>query len=162
MSFTVPVPDNAKVAKLQCGKCDHVFELKVADPDPMPEGTIIGDGEERDPKGTVIAPVKSHYEPRLECEGKVYALHDGRQTVGRYGEHVVADVRLNVDDRTMSRHHVVIEVKRSATGVSVTLTIDEAKHDTVVNGVKLMKGDVVALNDGCRMRFGATELIYRD
>jgi DNA-binding CsgD family transcriptional regulator len=80
-----------------------------------------------------------------------------RLVVGRECVGVAPDLRLILDDRSVSRHHLEIRI---APDGGMTLT-DASTNGTRVNGSKVQRGATVALRDGDLIELGDRKLAVR-
>lgn len=98
----------------------------------------------------------------LTYAGQEYALHDGRNIVGRKAATSSATVQIDTPDKTMSRQHAVIAVCPIANGERKVVLCDyQSKNGIYVNGQQLREGDEIRLADGNRIKMGDTTLIFR-
>lgn len=89
-------------------------------------------------------------------------LDFGEQTVGRMSLSRPADIMIDTNDMSCSRHHCLIRVTRHESGALRVSIEDTSVNGTLVNGYKLNKGDARILLDGDKITMGNQELEYVD
>ena len=100
----------------------------------------------------------------VKSTGETYDLMEGTFIVGRTGSEKEADIKLNVSDRTMSRHHLKMTVRKTATNWLHCVKNANNLNPTYINDRKLENNEVVCLNYGDIIRMGKThvEFIKKD
>jgi DNA-binding winged helix-turn-helix (wHTH) protein len=93
----------------------------------------------------------AHCRAWLLRDNREYPLEHGDNTIGRTG-----DVRVRVDDATVSRRHATIAVD----GARATVEDLGSKNGTFVRGRRITAREVVA--DGDVIRFGDVETVFRN
>jgi predicted Zn finger-like uncharacterized protein len=94
---------------------------------------------------------------------QVFPLHEGLTVIGRKSDVPQADINILTGDRSMSRKHIRIEVKKDAKGgYKHYLSDNNSKNQTLYNGSYLGKGDVVVLNDNDEIIIGRTVLRFNE
>lgn len=94
--------------------------------------------------------------------GRAYQLKIGINTIGRKANSSTASLQIDTTDRTMSRSHAVVEV-RNAGGQNVHILRNGAnKNASQHNGVVIGVNDQLILNNGDRVQFGNTILIFKN
>lgn len=97
---------------------------------------------------------------RVYGSDKVYPLSWGVNTIGRKAQTSSASVQLEVTDRSVSRLHAAIEVKRVKGGCLHYLSNAENKNKTYVNSLLLEQDDVVILHDGDTLQMGNVTVVF--
>ena len=103
----------------------------------------------------------------LSLDGKLYALKEGRQKVGRKGSSEVADICLESSDRTMSRIQCTIEAIRMKSGrwkviIQEARSKDKAADSPLqVSGETIMPDEHIVLQDGDKIKMGETIVEYK-
>lgn len=93
--------------------------------------------------------------------GRTYKLRLGINTIGRKASSSSATVQIDTTDRTMSRSHAVIEV-RNAGGQMVHILKNGANKNPSYHKESLVgASDQMILNNGDKVKFGSTELIFK-
>lgn len=94
-------------------------------------------------------------------EKKEYPLRTGTNIVGRQSASSPADISLPVDDKYMSRMHVVITVGMLGSGQYFSLKDYNSKNSTSLNSIALKKGEEIYLVDGDRIKMGETIVTFQ-
>lgn len=87
--------------------------------------------------------------------GKTFQLRPGRNVIGRKGQKSSADFQIDTaEKRSMSREHIVIEVKKAPTSgfVHQVSLYKEKVNKTFIGSVQLLYGDRIILNHGDLIR----------
>lgn len=93
--------------------------------------------------------------------GKYYQLKTGLNIIGRKAQTSSANIQLDTDDRTMSRSHCAIEVKKLSNGGYIHyLSNSKNKNATYVNGQKLEDGDRIILQGGENIKLGNSTIKF--
>lgn len=143
-----------------CPVCKNKFPFRqfkrIEVPAPSDEGDTQYSGAATG-ENTIIGQV------RLQGPGMVYKLKPGRNVIGRAASKSSADFAINTgESRSMSREHIVIEVK-SMPGKGLVHFISLAKervNATFVGDEELLFGDCLILNDGDIIRLPDAELRF--
>ena len=159
----------------KCPKCGIQFEL--TNPRQKPEMTIRCPN----PKGcdaklwvpftddTVLQHVSDEETTAgtLAWQGQQFTLTEGENIVGRKSsDSSLAHIRLDTDDRSVSRRHCRIDVSRSPGGrlrAIVSDLRDEQKQQrlpSAVGDMTLLPADAIVLADGDTLRIGHQTLTY--
>lgn len=160
-SFTCPVCKEKHVV----GKCQRV----VPQPRPanMGEEThygydektkYAGKGEETDISESTFVPQVGSF---VDMQGQKYQLAEGENTIGRKATTSPASVQIATADRTMSRSHAIVNVMNMGGNIVHILKNGANKNPSFLNGVLIGPSDQVVLNDGDKVKFGNTELIFK-
>ena len=92
---------------------------------------------------------------------QIYHLQEGLYIVGRKSSASNADIRIETEDKMMSRNHAQIEVKKDLQGGLLHCLSDyQSKNRTMHNGVYLEKGEEVVLQDRDEIKMGNTLLRF--
>ncbi|MEO3238104.1 FHA domain-containing protein, partial [Parabacteroides distasonis] len=87
----------------------------------------------------------------------------GKVVIGRKSNASQATMPIITADRTMSREHICIEVKKdSKGGYKHFLTDNNSKNHTLYNNSYLENGEVVVLNDNDEIIIGRTVLRFNE
>ncbi len=151
---------NEEVKRIKCPNCgkqiDIPFKRHVREDGETQLGGVPTGGE------TQLPPVSvSRKKAYLEFNGVRYNLEIGRNTIGRKAKTSNADIQLETDDLYMSRQHAIINVRRLPNGgITTSVTNDQNKNATTVNGMELAKADEIVLNDGDQIKMGETTVFF--
>lgn len=97
----------------------------------------------------------------MEDTGKSYQLTPGLNIVGRKAQTSTANIQLDTDDRTMSRSHCAIEVKKLSNGSYIHyLSNAKNKNATYINGQQLEDGDRIVLQGGEKIQMGDSNVKF--
>lgn len=97
----------------------------------------------------------------IDNSGRDYCLCMGVNTIGRKATTSTASVQIITNDRYMSRSHAIIEVRQMGGQIVHILKNDANKNPSYINGSLIGANDQLILNDGNRLIFGKTELIFK-
>lgn len=94
---------------------------------------------------------------------QMFPLYEGVTVVGRKSAASDATISIVTADRSMSREHIRIEVKKdSKGGYKHYLSDNNSKNHTLYNSSYLEKGEVVVLNDNDEIIVGRTVLRFNE
>lgn len=93
-----------------------------------------------------------------------FPLNEGLLTVGRKAKVSTATICIQTIDKTMSRSHVRIEVKKDPKnkGYLHYLSDNNSKNRTLYNGRYIESGDVVILKDNDEIVLGRTTIRFNE
>ena len=92
-----------------------------------------------------------------------FPLHEGKVIIGRKSNASKATLPIVTADRTMSREHICIEVKKDLKGgYKHYLTDNNSKNHTLYNSNYLQSGEVVVLNDNDEIIIGRTVIRFNE
>ena len=95
--------------------------------------------------------------------GEVFHLQLGRNIIGRKGTQSLATIQIDTgDSHSMSREHIVIEVKKEKyKGFVHYLTLYKEKvNKSEINGERLLYGDTIILSHGDKISLPDAELKF--
>lgn len=164
-SFVCPICKERHIV----GKCVHI----EASPQPRSgEDTYIGGS----PSNTGVdetriggidetqighAPQHQAIGHLTDLNGKNYQLRIGINSIGRKASTSTATVQIDTADRYMSRNHAIIEVRQVGGQIVHILKNDANKNPSYVNDTIMGANDQLILNDGSRLTFGKTQLVFK-
>lgn len=94
---------------------------------------------------------------------QTFTLHEGVFVVGRKSRASNATIGILTADKSMSREHILIEVKKDHKGgYKHYLSDNNSKNHTLYNGSYLEKGEVVVLKDDDEIIIGHTVLRFKE
>lgn len=94
---------------------------------------------------------------------QTFPLHEGIAVAGRQSNASNATIRIITADRSMSREHIRIEVKKTADGgFKHYLSDNNSKNHTLYNSSYLEEGEVVVLNDNDEIVIGHTVIRFNE
>jgi predicted Zn finger-like uncharacterized protein len=92
-----------------------------------------------------------------------FQLKEGENIVGRKAKVCTASICVLTDDKTMSRSHLRIEVKKNPKGGYFHyLSDNNSINHTLCNGKSIESGDIVVLRDGDELIAGKTTLRFNE
>ncbi len=148
------------IQSFKCPKCKQsipvslLSEKKVSDI-PVSETTLLQPLKTSTGTLTVLAD-----ENTVE---QIFSLYEGISIIGRGSVASNATIGIATNDRSMSREHIRIEVKKDAKGgYKHYLSDNNSKNYTLYNSSFLEKGEVVVLNDNDEIIIGRTVLRFNE
>lgn len=94
---------------------------------------------------------------------QVFSFQEGVYTIGRKSKTSKATIGIVTNDKSMSREHIRIEVKKdSKGGYKHYLSDNNSKNHTLYNSSYLENGEVVVLNNGDEIVIGHTTLHFNE
>ena len=93
-----------------------------------------------------------------------FQLSEGIMIVGRKAKASTATICIQTNDKTMSRSHLRIEVKKNPkeTGYFHCISDNNSKNHTLYNGKRIEDGDVVVLKDNDEVVLGRTIIRFNE
>jgi pSer/pThr/pTyr-binding forkhead associated (FHA) protein len=100
----------------------------------------------------------------VHTQEQVFPLHEGASIIGRKSSSPSgATIGIQTPDRSMSREHIRIEVKKDAKGgYKHYLSDNNSKNHTLYNGNFLGNAEVVILNNNDEIVIGHTVLRFNE
>lgn len=99
--------------------------------------------------------------PGGNTKEQIFHLREGHYIVGRKSPASDADIRIETDDKMMSRHHARVEVKKDSQGGLIhCLSDNQSKNQTMHNGIFLEESEEVVLQDNDEIKIGNTLLRF--
>ena len=96
-----------------------------------------------------------------ETHEQMFLLQEGVYIIGRESKTSKATICIKTMDKSMSREHIRIEVKKdSLGGYKHFLSDNNSKNQTLYNSNYLRKGEVVVLSDNDEITLGRTTLRF--
>jgi len=102
--------------------------------------------------------------PSTDAHQQEFQLNEGVIIVGRRAKVSTATICIKTDDKTMSRSHVRIEVKKNPKGAGFIhyLADNNSKNNTLYNGKCIENGEVVVLKDNDIITLGRTIIRFNE
>lgn len=98
-----------------------------------------------------------------DTKEQVFSLYEGVTIIGRKSAASNATIHVDTKDRSMSREHIRIEVKKDAKGgYKHYLSDNNSKNHTLYNSSYLGNGEVVVLHDNDEIVIGRTVLRFNE
>lgn len=148
------------ISSFNCPKCRQsipvfMLPLKKGHDSPEPETTLIHPVRTSTGRLIVIADEDT---PEQE-----FSLHEGVVIVGRKSSASRATINIITGDKSMSREHIRIEVKKDAKGgYKHYLSDNNSKNHTLYNSNYLEDGEIVVLSDNDEIIIGHTVLRFNE
>ena len=102
--------------------------------------------------------------PSADTPQQEFQLSEGVMIVGRKAKVSTATICIKTDDKTMSRNHLRIEVKKipKGNGFLHYLSDNNSKNNTLYNGKCIENGEVVVLKDNDVIVLGRTIIRFNE
>jgi len=102
--------------------------------------------------------------PSADTPQQEFQLSEGVMIVGRKAKVSTATICIKTDDKTMSRNHLRIEVKKNPKGKGYFhyLSDNNSKNNTLYNGKCIENGEVVVLKDNDVIVLGRTIIRFNE
>lgn len=146
------------ITSFKCPKCKQSIPVSLLSP-----------GNPSDESDTVlIQPLKTSTGkitvlPDPDTPEQTFFLYEGILTIGRKSNASKATLCIVTGDRSMSREHIRLEVKKDAKGgYKHYLSDNNSKNHTLYNSNYLEDGEVVVLNDNDEITIGRTVLRFNE
>jgi pSer/pThr/pTyr-binding forkhead associated (FHA) protein len=149
------------IESFKCPKCKREIPLSYLDHKL---------GQDSDVDTLVISPKSKDKEigrlivfPGSDTPRQEFQLNEGIMIVGRKAKVSTANVCIQTEDKTMSRSHIRIEVKKNPKGGYFHyLSDNNSKNNTLYNGKCIENGDVVVLKDDDEIVMGHTIIRFNE
>lgn len=149
------------ITSFKCPKCKEPIPLsllsrKTPSPDTDSETVLVASAKTTGfGKLTVLADT--------DTPEQIIPLREGMFVIGRRSSASNATIPISTADRTMSREHIRLEVKKDVKGhYKHYLSDNNSKNHTLFNNSYLEKGEVVVLNDGDEIILGHTVIRFNE
>jgi len=102
--------------------------------------------------------------PAPDTPQQEFLLNEGLFVVGRKAKVSTATICIQTEDKTMSRSHIRIEIKKNPKGEGYFhyLSDNNSKNHTLYNGKCIQSGDVVVLKDNDEIVLGRTKVRFNE
>lgn len=148
------------ITSFKCPKCKKPIPVELLAKETAPRR------EAEEPVTEVVQPVKTSA-GRLtvladaDTPQQVFPLHEGVTIAGRKSNASKAVIAIETTDKSMSREHIRIEVKKEPKGgYKHYLSDNNSKNRTLYNSNYLSEGEVVVLSDNDEIVVGRTVLRF--
>lgn len=148
------------LTSFKCPKCKGSIPVSLLsshkeEPSSEPETTLVHPLQTGVGRLTVL--------PDEQTPEQHFTLSEGRFIIGRKSNASQATLPIQTADRTMSREHAVIEVKKEEKGgYKHYLSDNNSKNHTLYNNNYLGDGEVVVLHDNDEIILGHTVIRFND
>ena len=150
------------IVSFKCPKCKKEIPVSYID-------QMLGQEADVD---TVVVSSKSKQQrfgkltvlPTPGTPPQEFQLYEGINIVGRKANVSTATICIKTDDKTMSRSHLCIEVKKNqkGNGYYYHLSDNNSKNSTLYNGKCIESGEVVVLKDNDKIVLGRTIIRFNE
>jgi pSer/pThr/pTyr-binding forkhead associated (FHA) protein len=101
--------------------------------------------------------------PGVDTPQQEFQLNEGIVIVGRKAKASTANICIQTEDKTMSRSHIRIEVKKNPKGEYFHyLSDNNSKNNTLYNGKCIENGDMVVLKNDDEIIMGRTIIRFNE
>ena len=142
----------------KCPKCKHIIPLSFL------ENKRDTSKDETDTVAVQPSKVKGGKVTVLpigKTREQIFHLREGNYVVGRKAAISDANIRIETDDKLMSRNHARIDVKKDGHGGIVhCLSDNQSTNRTLHNGIFLDEGEEIVLQDNDEIKIGNTLLRF--
>lgn len=148
------------ITSFKCPKCKESIPISI-----LPSG---GMSEAVESDTILIQPVKTSTGlitalPDADTLEQIFPLYEGVTIIGRKSNASNATIHIVTADKSMSREHLRIEVKKDAKGgYKHYLSDNNSKNHTLYNGNYLENGEVVVLSNNDEIIIGRTLLRFNE
>ncbi|GHT35307.1 hypothetical protein AGMMS49574_24440 [Bacteroidia bacterium] len=150
------------ITSFKCPKCKRPIPISLL-------SEKAGDGFSVSDNTLLVQPLKNSIGkltalPDENTEEQVFFLSEGISIIGRMSSHPSqATIGIQTADRSMSREHIRIEIKKDAKGgYKHYLSDNNSKNHTLYNSNYLEDGEVVILNNNDEIVIGHTILRFNE
>jgi len=150
------------IVAFKCPKCKKEIPISFLD-------QKIGQGTDTEtqvvsPKAKDVNLGRLTVLPAPDTPQQEFQLNEGILIVGRKAKVSTATICIQTDDKTMSRSHIRIEVKKNpkSNGYLHYLSDNNSKNHTLYNGKCIESGDVVVLKDNDEIVLGRTIIRFNE
>lgn len=146
------------ITSFKCPKCKQSIPISL----------LSEDQSSNESDTVVLQPVKKNTGrltvlANADTPEQTFPLHEGVIVAGRQSNASHATLKIVTSDRSMSREHIRIEVKKTADGgYKHYLSDNNSKNHTLYNSNYLEEGEVVVLNDNDEIIIGHTVLRFNE
>lgn len=150
------------ITSFKCPKCKYSIPVSLlyaagsGDENPSPETELIQPVKKSTGRLTIL--------PDRNNPEQTFPLYEGIAVIGRKSTSPSqATICIQTSDRSMSREHIRIEVKKDAkSGYKHYLSDNNSKNHTLYNSNYLGEGEVVVLNNNDEIIIGQTVLRFNE
>jgi predicted Zn finger-like uncharacterized protein len=150
------------ITSFKCPKCKHDIPLSILYNKGGEGYALSGETEIVLPRKTECGRIRVLH--NNDTPEQVFPLKEGISIIGRQSAHSPqTDIQIQTNDRSMSREHLRIEVKKDLKGgYKHYLSDNNSKNHTLYNSNYLAEGEVVILNNNDEIEIGHTILRFEE
>ena len=148
------------INSFKCPKCKQDVPISFLEkrPEQRTDGTETVIFQPSKTKGGKLTVFDNEY-----TKEQIFHLREGFYIVGRKASVSNATIRIETEDKLISRNHFRIEVKKDAQGGIIhCLSDNQSKNKTMYNGKYLEEGEEVVLRDNDEIRIGHTLIRFNE
>ena len=151
------------ITSFKCPKCKRMIPVSLLYQEKQNSGDAV-----RDTDTMVLKPLPTKAGQlsvlaNIDTPEQTFAFQEGIYTIGRKSNSSKATMGILTKDKSMSREHIRIEVKKDSKGrYKHYLSDNNSKNHTLYNSNYLENGEVVVLNDGDEIVIGHTTLRFNE
>jgi pSer/pThr/pTyr-binding forkhead associated (FHA) protein len=149
------------INSFKCPKCKREVPLSYLDHKLRPDAdveTLVVSPKAKD-KGTGRLTVL----PDANTPQQEFPLSEGISIVGRKAKTFTANICIQTEDKTMSRSHIRIEVRKNPKGgYFYYLSDNNSKNNTLYNGKYIENEDMIVLKDKDEIVLGRTVIRFNE
>ncbi|MDR2469801.1 MAG: FHA domain-containing protein [Tannerella sp.] len=149
------------IASFKCPKCKEDIPISVLEGKQKSRRAAEGNT-------AVLQPVRTGggtltVVANTDTPAQTFLLQEGLYIVGRKAAVAKANICIETGDRSMSRSHLRIEIKKNPQGSLIhSLSDNNSKNRTLYNGRYLDGGEVIVLKNNDEIVIGHTMLRFND
>ena len=159
-TLQIPNEDGVGLKNTRCPKCKQTFPIAEGIKSSASEDTNTNLVNTWHETTKTLGVLETRYE---DGSSKQYMLKVGRNLIGRSTlSDKKAEIQIEDPTKTLSRHHLIIEVVKYDTYFEHRLSLaDSVKNKTYLDGHLLEKEDVIVLNFNDKILCGKCEISFR-
>ena len=144
------------ITSFKCPKCKQAIPISL----------VTSKVKEEEAETQLLQPVKKSVGKLTvmanpDTETQTFLLQEGIFIIGRQSSASKADLAIQTNDRSMSREHLRLEVKKEERGgYKHFLSDNNSKNHTLYNNKYLEEGEIVVLQDNDEIIIGHTILRF--
>ena len=147
------------ITSFKCPKCRQPIPVSLLS---MEKGSVASESET-----VLIQPFRmttGHLSviANADTPEQTFPLQEGVYIIGRKSKASTATIGIVTADKSMSREHIRIEVKKDAKGGYKHYLSDNSKNHTLYNSNYLENGEIVVLNNNDEIIIGRTVLRFNE
>lgn len=157
--LTIPYFSGIEDKMLKCTECGHRSKVSVYLEAAMPKN--MGSISEDDTEMSFNMAKEERVVGSLYVGNTEYPLQKGVNTIGRNAPTCIANIKLNVADKYMSRVQVRVTVKDGGSGLEHHIESLNERNLVKVNGKDVGIGEIFCLTWGDTLLLGSTEVLFQ-
>ena len=148
------------ITSFKCPKCKQPIPVSLLS---MEKGSATSESETVLIQPLCMTTGRLSVIANADTPGQTFPLQEGVHTIGRKSNTSNATIGIVTADKSMSREHIRIEVKKDAKGgYKHYLSDNNSKNHTLYNSNYLENGEIVVLNNNDEIIIGRTVLRFNE